>query len=119
MNESETHETYKLPPSLENLLDRYDGQAESERHSQGVLRTAVRGSHVGVTVRLRTWWTWLMDLQLSDEQLRRVEKWIRRTTSVGEFWLVTFIIAAVAFVAIRVVEAFLPGGAADRLIGGR
>jgi hypothetical protein len=38
---------------------------------------------------------------------------------VGEFWLVTFIIAAVAFVAIRVVEAFLPGGAVDRLIGGR
>jgi hypothetical protein len=70
------------------------------------------------TFSLRCWWGRLMTWAPTEAQTRRVAEQLRRTASICDFWLKVAVIAAMIFMAIEVAEAFLPGGAVGRVLGG-
>jgi hypothetical protein len=85
---------------------------------EGTLTTRVQGSHVHVTVRLRRWWSFLMNFVPSDAQLGRMDQALRRTCSICDFWVKLAVIAAALYLTVEILPAFLPGGSVDRVLGG-
>lgn len=55
----------------------------------------------------------------NDAQIERFSAWLRRTGSIADRWLRVAVIAGAAYILLEVALAFLPGGAVDRVIGGR
>ena len=87
-------------------------------HSQGRLTASVHGSHVHVTVSLRSWWTRLLDWTPSDALLRRAAGLYRRTASICDLWCTVAIVCALVYFIAVIGQAFLPGGAVERVLGG-
>jgi hypothetical protein len=73
---------------------------------------------VALRVTLRSRWASLATWTPSDEQLRRAADWLVRACDICDMVLKTAVIAAVTFLAIEIGEAFLPGGAVSRVLGG-
>ena len=114
MNNSSTN---ACPETLRRLID---GDPESEKiaQPQGTLTTAVRGSHIHITVCLRRWWSLLMSFSPTDAQLHDAELMFRRAAKIADFWLKVAVIVAMLCIGTEIAMAFLPGGAVDRAIGG-
>jgi len=101
--------------SLRRILDLDPGPRPNilydRSHEQGRLTASVHGSHVRITVSLRTWWARLMDLRISDVE-------IERTCTIAGIWLRVAFLAGVIFLACEIVPAFFPGGPVDRIKAG-
>jgi hypothetical protein len=68
--------------------------------------------------RLRRWWFLVTTFTPSDDQLRRAAAWLLRAFQICDIFLKVAVIAAVCFLAMEIVEAFLPGGPAHQVISG-
>ena len=111
-----------LPESLRRLVEKEPGAHPEvvyrRLHNQGRLTASVHGSHVRVTVSLRTWWARLMDWTPTDAQLRQIERVWRRTASAASLWLNVLTICSAVYLLLVIGQAFLPGGAVERVLGG-
>jgi hypothetical protein len=92
--------------------------AERIARREGTLTTRVRGSHVGITVRLRRRWTMLLDWTPTGEQLRTMAAWLECLGTVANNALVLAVIGTGLYVCGEVIWAFMPGGAAWRFLEG-
>jgi hypothetical protein len=108
--------------SLRRLVDEeragWQQTIERIRQDEGTVTTRVEGSHVHITVRLRTWWALAMAWMPTERQMRRLDAWLLRTASIADLWLRVALIACILFLAIEIGSAFLPGGAVERVLGG-
>jgi hypothetical protein len=68
--------------------------------------------------RIRRWWFLVTTFTPSDDQLRRAAAWLLRAFQICDIFLKVAVIAAVCFLAMEIVEAFLPGGPAHQVISG-
>ena len=92
--------------------------AERMRQDEGKITMLVHGSHVHATVRLRRWWSFLMNWAPTDRQFQRMGDALRRTCGICDFWLKVAVITCVFYLACEILPAFLPGGPANQVLRG-
>jgi len=109
-------QAYTFPATLRRMLD--SEEAERIARREGTLAVRVHGSHIHVTVKLRRCWALWMNWTPTDAELRRISDWLRRSSNICDLWLKVAVIAAAVYLALEIVPAFLPGGAADRVLSG-
>jgi hypothetical protein len=107
-----------MPPSLVRFLDGEADDVQSISQREGSLTTRVDGSHVHITVRLRTWWARLAGWFADADALDAICDWLEAAAAPADYLVKSAAILGAAYILYSIAGALISHGVIARLIGG-